>query len=115
MPINIMNRANARVVQSRSGSSLLLKSLQGFRIAAELLHEEFQRDESTKSGILRLVDNTHTPDANSSENPIMRNCLADHTEVPLASNDGRVENISCREDETPGNAGRLGAVTIWCF
>src|SRR5262245_20970910 len=115
MPINIMNRANARVVQSRSGSSLLLKSLQGFSIAAELLHEEFQRDESTQSGILRFVDNTHTPDANSSENPIMRNCLADHTEMPLASNDGRVENISCREDETPGTAGRFGIVTIWCF
>src|SRR5262249_49231251 len=94
MLINIMNRANARVIQSRSRPSLLLKLLQAFTIAAELLQEEFQRDESTQPGILRLVDNAHPSDANSSENPIMRNCLADHTEMPLASNDGRIENIS---------------------
>src|SRR5262249_8443188 len=115
MLTDIQNRANAGVIQSGSSSSFLLKSLQGVTILAEPIQEEFHRDESAKSDILRLVDNTHTPDANSSENPIMRNCLADHTESASARNDDRGQYISCKESQNARQRGVLETVATLYF
>src|SRR5262245_36994143 len=103
MLTDIQNRANAGVIQSGSSSSFLLKSLQGITILAEPIQEEFHRDESAQSDILRLIDNTHTPDANSSENPIMRNCLADHTEVPLSVMTIAANTFHAKKAKTPAS------------
>src|ERR1700723_4332991 len=75
---NIMNRANIRMIQSRSSPSLAPKSVQGKRIPRHLIRKEFQRHGPAQPPILSLIDHTHPPAAQLLEDAVMRNSPANH-------------------------------------
>ncbi len=41
--------------------------------------EEFERDETIELGVMGFVDYTHAPLTEFFKNPVMRDCLADHS------------------------------------
>ena len=79
MPIllaNLMNRANVRMVQSRSGASLAAKAFEGLRVAHHVIGQELQRHEAAKLSILGLIDNAHASAAKLLNNAVVRNRAA---------------------------------------
>src|SRR5580700_2403405 len=79
MPIllaDLMNRADVRMVQSRSGASLATKPFEGLRVAHNVIWQELQRYEAAKLSILGLIDNPHPSAAKLLQNAVVRNCAA---------------------------------------
>ena len=54
-----MNRADVRVIQGGGGSSLAPETIQGLRVASELVRQKLESDEALEPGVFGLVDHTH--------------------------------------------------------
>jgi hypothetical protein len=75
---NLENRADVRVIECRGGASFALESFQRLPVFGQFFWEKFERDETTQSGVLSLVHDTHAAAAQFFQDVVMRNCLADH-------------------------------------
>src|SRR5688572_806260 len=82
---DIVNRADARMVQRRYGSRLPLKALQGLEIVGKFRGQELQRHKSIQLGIPGFIDDTHAAAAELFENDVLRYRLADHIATKLDS------------------------------
>lgn len=60
-----------------------MESFEGLAVLRELFIQEFQGDESAKTGILGLIDDTHTPTTESFEDAIVRDGFSNHGHVAL--------------------------------
>jgi hypothetical protein len=79
MPVllaDLMNRANVRMVQSRSGARLAAKPLKSLRVAHNIVWQELQRHEAAELSILGLIHNAHASAAEFFNNAIVRNRAA---------------------------------------
>ena len=76
--INVVNRADVRMVQRRRGVRFALKTLQSLAALREFLRQELQGDKPVEFGVLRFVDHAHPAPAEFLENAVMRDGLAEH-------------------------------------
>src|SRR5208282_5240136 len=76
--VNLVDRADVRVVQSGSGTRLATESFECLRVAGKVVWQEFQGDEAMQLYVLSLVDNTHPAAAQLLDNAVVRDGLTDH-------------------------------------
>ncbi len=60
---DVVNRANVGMIQGRSRPCFAPETFQRLLIARKCFRQEFQRDESPKPAVFRLVDDAHAPAA----------------------------------------------------
>ena len=75
---DLVDGANVRVVERRSGASLALETFQGRGIRAEFGRKKLQRYVPAEGFVLGLVDNAHSTTAQFLDDAVVRDGLADH-------------------------------------
>jgi len=81
MPIllsDLMNSADIRMIERRSGLRLALKTRQSLRVFDNVVGQKFQGDETMKGNVLSLVNHAHAAAAEFFDDAVMRDRLADH-------------------------------------
>src|SRR5262249_34478649 len=73
--INIVNRADVRMVQSRGRPRLALEAFEGLGVLGVFMGQELQSHEPAQADVLRFVDNAHAAAAEHFRNAIVRNHL----------------------------------------
>ena len=81
MPIEILNIvdcADAGMVQLGGGASLPHKAVQELGVFRQVFGDELQGDVAAQTRILRLIHHPHAAPAKLAQNVIVGNSLADH-------------------------------------
>src|SRR5262249_46312996 len=73
MLIDVINRANVRMIQRRGRFCLALKPLESDTVELELLRQKLQGHRSRQFRIFGLIDDTHTTAAQLLEDSVMGN------------------------------------------
>ena len=76
--IDLVDRADVRVVQRRGGARLALKAFQCDTVLRDLRRQELQRDITVESGVVGAIHHTHPPRADLRDDAIVRDDLANH-------------------------------------
>jgi hypothetical protein len=75
--VDLMNRADIRVIQCGSGASFAIEALERDGILRKFFGDEFQGDAAAKFGVLGCIDHTHPAAANPYENAVVGDRIAD--------------------------------------
>jgi hypothetical protein len=75
---DLMNGANARMVESRGRPRFPPKSFKSLWIAGCVVWKEFKSDETSQESIFGLVDDTHSASTEQLNNPVVGDGLTDH-------------------------------------
>ena len=78
MLVDVVDRADVRVVERRGRLGLASEPLQGDLITEELLGQELERHAASQPRVLGLVDDTHPSAAELVDDPIVGDGLTDH-------------------------------------
>ena len=94
---NIVNRADVGMIQRRGRLRLTFEPRQHLRVFGDLVRQEFQRHKAVQTGILRLVDHTHSPAAQFLHDAVMRNGMTNefrgcHWPEMVGRHDGNVND-----------------------
>src|SRR6266852_5423263 len=73
--VNLIDRADVRVVQRRRSLSLPLEAAEGLRVMGEFVGKELQSDVATELQIFRLVYHTHSATPDPAQDAVMGNRL----------------------------------------
>src|SRR5690349_18421105 len=73
-----MNSADGGMRERGSSACFAQKPFEGLRVAAAVLGKEFESYPAAKSGVLRLIDDTHAARAKLAENPVVGDRFVDH-------------------------------------
>jgi hypothetical protein len=73
--INLVDRADVRVIQRGRSLSLSLETAEGLGIVGEFVGKELQGDMAAELQIFGFKDHTHAPAADLAEYAVMRNRL----------------------------------------
>src|SRR5215469_3092141 len=76
--VNLVNRADTRVIESGRGASFALEALDGLGIASNFVRQEFEGDKAAQSGVLGLVHNAHAAAAKLFEDAVVGQRAANH-------------------------------------
>ena len=76
--VDLVDRADAGVVERRGGARLALEALERGRVLRHLRGQELQRDVAAELRVLGLVDDAHAAAAELRSDPVVRDGLADH-------------------------------------
>src|SRR5436309_12271873 len=77
-----MDRANIGMIQGGSCPRFTLKSLQRLMIGRELIGQELESNVAAQTQVFGLIDHTHATAAQSFQDAVMRNGLANHGRTP---------------------------------
>ena len=75
---NLMDRANIRMIQRRSGPRLSPEALQRLRILRSFLGQKLQGNKTPQRSVFRFIDNSHPTAAQQFHNPVVGNCCSNH-------------------------------------
>jgi hypothetical protein len=75
--IDVINRANVGMVQSRGGLGLALGAFQSLPVPRQFLRQKLQCNGTLEPSVFRLVDHSHPATTQLLQDSIMRNCFAD--------------------------------------
>ena len=75
---DLVNRADIRMVKSGSRSCFTTEALERLRVLHNVIRKEFERNESSKIGVLGFIDHTHTTATELLDDAVVRNGLTDH-------------------------------------
>jgi hypothetical protein len=75
---NIINGADAGVIESGRGVRFAAKTLQGLGILLQVIGQKFQSDDAIKAGVQGLVDNTHSASTEFFQDAIVRDGPVNH-------------------------------------
>src|SRR5947209_15542845 len=70
--INVMDRADVRMIESRCRPSLAPQTFQRLRRLRQFIGKKFKRHDSPQPQVLGLIHNSHAAAAQSLEDPVMR-------------------------------------------
>ena len=73
---DLVDGADARMIEGRGGASLALKALEGGRIFFRFGRQEFESDVAAEVEVFGLVHNTHAAAAQLRQHAVMRDSLA---------------------------------------
>ena len=76
--VDLVDRADVRVVQRRGGARLALEALEREMVARELRRQKLQRNVAAESGVVGAIHHTHPTRADLLEDAIVRDDLANH-------------------------------------
>ena len=76
---DIVDGANARMIQRRRGPRLALESLQSLPVAGKLFRQKLQGHAAFKPQVFALIDDTHAATAQLRSDLVMRNDCANHS------------------------------------
>ncbi len=76
--VDVVDGADAGVVEGRGGPGLALEALLGLVAREEPLGQELERDLAAQAGVLGLVDDAHAPAAELLEDAVVGDGLAGH-------------------------------------
>ena len=76
--VDLVDRANVRVIERGSGEGFALKALAGRGIFLHFGRKEFQGHVPAQLEVFGFVDHTHSAAAELRQNAIMRNSFSDH-------------------------------------
>jgi hypothetical protein len=76
--INLVNRADVRVVQRGRGFGFPLESAESLCVVGKIIGEELQCGVATQLQVFGFVDHAHTPTADPTEDAVVRDGLVDH-------------------------------------
>src|SRR6266550_4488022 len=79
--VDFINRADVGMVESGCRTGLATKTFQGLRIVSYVIRQELQSHESAEARVLGLIDNTNTAAAELLNDAVVRDDLADHSEM----------------------------------
>src|SRR5271165_6581884 len=80
MVFDVVNDADARMVQLRSGASLAHEAVERLAVVGQVVRNKLQRDMAAEHCIFRFVNHAHATTAELPHNVVVGNCLADHSE-----------------------------------
>ena len=75
---DLVNGADAGMVQQGSGAGLALEALHGLAVAGEIVGEKLYGDVAAQAGVFGFVDHAHPAAAQFAQNAVMGDRLADH-------------------------------------
>ena len=78
---HVINRANVGMVQAGSGLSFLAKARQGLKIGVCGLEQKLERHQPVKACIFGFINHAHATAAETFQNAVMRDGLADQVET----------------------------------
>ena len=81
MPIliaDIVNHADVGMIERRSSLCFALEACQRLRVSRYFIREKLECHETVQSGVLGLVDHTHTATAEFLDDEVVRDGLANH-------------------------------------
>jgi hypothetical protein len=81
---DLVNGADAGMVQRRRGPRFAPESLQSLWVLSEILGQEFEGNVTAEVQILGFIDHTHPAAANLLNDAVMRNGLVDHRRGALS-------------------------------
>ena len=76
--VNLMNRADVRVIERGSSEGFALESFAGSRIVLHLSRQELQRHMTVQLEVFSFVDHAHPAAAELRQNAVMRDGFSDH-------------------------------------
>ena len=75
---DVVDRADARMVQCRGRFRLTMETIAGHRIVGDPIGEQLQGDEAVESAVLSLVDDAHAALAEDAEKLVVRDGAVRH-------------------------------------
>src|ERR1700746_2263728 len=75
---DLVDRADARVVQRRGSFGFALEAAQSLRVLGHIVGQEFKSDKAAEVGVLGLVDHTHAAAAQLFDNTVVRDDRVEH-------------------------------------
>jgi hypothetical protein len=75
---DLINSADVGMIQRRGCSCFPAEALQRSYVLRNAIRQEFQRDKPPQRKVFGLVHHPHTATTELFDNPVVRNCLADH-------------------------------------
>ena len=75
---DVVDGANAGMVQLRSGASFQHEAVQGLGVVEQAVGNELQGDVAAQAGVDRVVDHAHAATTELTDDAVVRNGLADH-------------------------------------
>ena len=81
--IDVMDGADAGMVEGRCGARFTLKSLKRLVVSGQGLGKELQRDHAPQPDVLGFVDHPHAAPTQPGEDPVVGNRLTDHRPIRL--------------------------------
>ena len=76
---DVINCADVGVIQCGRSLGFALEAGEGLRVAGNVLGQELEGDKTMKPCVLGLVDNSHATAAQSLDDAVVRDGLADHS------------------------------------
>ena len=107
---DLVNDADRRMVQRRSGACFSAEALKRLRIPRDCLRKELERDHATEVEVLGFIDDTHAPAAQPGENPVVRDGLAEHRADYGGNRGGKGQKAEGRGQRAKGSS-RKGDLT----
>ena len=83
---DVVDGANARMIQGRRGTGLTLETFERRGVFGEVRSEKFQRDLAAETGVFRPKNLAHASAAQWVNYAVVRNCFADHSLVEIIVN-----------------------------
>ena len=82
---NVVDRADAGMVQSRRGPGLALEAFERLRICGHRVREELEGHGAPQARVLGFVDDTHPAAAKLAQDAVVGEGLSDHQVMPVRS------------------------------
>ena len=105
--LDVVNRADVRVVERRGGARFSLEPLQRLPVFCEVLRQKLQRHPSTQFRVFGLVDHTHAATTEFLDDAVVRNSLVDHGAPIGCSESAKVEAAKRENCENRVRCGRI--------
>src|SRR5580693_8633227 len=75
---DVINRADAGMIQRGGGARLAAKALQRLRIAGDVVRQKLQRNKAAEASVLGFVRHTHPATTKLLNNAVVRDRRIDH-------------------------------------
>src|SRR5579864_5421229 len=76
---DLVNGANAGMVQSGSGLRFALKTAERLRVFSNIIRKKFESDKTAEAGVFSFVDDAHAAATELLQNTVMSNDLIGHS------------------------------------
>ena len=76
---NVVDRADIRMIEGRSGAGFAPEALQHRQLAADLVRQKLERHKAPQAGVFSLVDHPHPATADFFEHPVVGDSFTNHS------------------------------------
>src|SRR5271155_4263580 len=88
--VNLMNGADVRMIERRSGPGFALKTAESLRVLRAVVRQELESNQAPELDVFSFVDHPHSATAKSFDDAIVRDGLPEHQGQILRRRIGQV-------------------------